>query len=201
MEFLKKIRMHAILSSVLTILIGLLFVLFPYSAGSTIAMLAGIAILCLGVFDVVRYFTAGGYSWYVRESLFIGILKLILGIYVVTHTDTVMTLFSYIFGIFIIVSGITSLQDSFRIKDAGVSGWGLTMCLSILVAAAGVIMLFCPIEAASTAAAFIGVALLAEGAVNLLTLWQLKKIKNDFLQDLKDIQDERNGNIIDMEEH
>ena len=197
MEFLKKLRVNAILNGVLTILMGLLFIIFPYSAGSIVVVIAGIAVLCIGIFDILRYFTAGGYSYYVRGSLFMGVVKIVLGIFIFTHTDIMLALFSYVFSIFIIVSGVSSMENSVQLKQAGLSGWLLTMVLSVLVTAAGIVMLFHPIGAASTASMLIGVILLADGATELLTLYQLKKIKKDFFRTWKEIRDEIDGNIID----
>ncbi|MDO5344690.1 MAG: DUF308 domain-containing protein [Lachnospiraceae bacterium] len=198
MEFLKKLRMNAVINGVLTILMGLLFLIFPYSASNTVAVIAGIVVLCIGIFDILRYFTAGGYSYYVHGSLFMGVVKCVLGIFIFTHTDTMVALFSYVFSIFIIVSGVTCMENSVQIKQAGVSGWLLTMVLSVLVTAAGIAMLFYPIEAASTAAFLIGIVLLVDGATELLTLYQLKRIRKDFFRALKDIQDEIEGNVIDQ---
>lgn len=198
MEFLKKLRVNAIVNGVLTILMGLLFLIFPYSASSTVAVIAGIVVLCIGIFDVLRYFSAGGYSYYVHGSLFIGIVKIVLGIFIFTHTDTMVALFSYIFSIFIIVSGVTCMENSVQLKQAGVSGWLLTLLLSVVVTAAGISMLFHPVGAASTAAVMIGIILLVNGATELLTLYQLKKVRKDFFRAWKDIQDEIDGNVIDQ---
>lgn len=198
MEFLKKIRVNAVVNGVLLILMGLLFILFPYRASSTIAVIAGIVVLCIGVFDVLRYVTAGGYSYYVQGSLFQGVVKIVLGIFILTHTDTMVALFSYVFSIFIIVSGVTCMENSLQLKQAGVSSWILTLVLSVLETGAGIVMLFHPVGTASTAALIIGILLLVEGVTQLLTLYQLKKIRKDFFRTLKDIQDEIDGNIIDQ---
>lgn len=198
MEFLKKIRVNAVLNGVLMILMGLLFILFPYRASSTVAVIAGIAVLCIGVADVLRYLTAGGYAYYVQGSLFQGVIKIVLGIFILTHTDTMVALFSYVFSIFIIVSGVTCMENSMQLKRAGVSGWIFTLVLSIVETGAGIVMLFHPVGTASTAAVVIGILLAVEGVTQLLTLYQMKKIRKDFFRTLKDIQDEIDGNIIDQ---
>ncbi|MCC8104086.1 MAG: DUF308 domain-containing protein [Clostridiales bacterium] len=55
MELFKKIRVNMTVNAVLTIVIGILFVLNPGGTGSTIALIAGIAILLSGISDIIRY--------------------------------------------------------------------------------------------------------------------------------------------------
>jgi uncharacterized membrane protein HdeD (DUF308 family) len=198
MEFLKKLRVSAAVGALLTVLMGILFVLYPYGVTSTIAVIAGLVVLCNGILDIVRYLVADHYVSYVRGNLFNGILKCVLGVFILTHSDTIIALFSYIFGIFIIMSGVGCLEGSMQLRKAEVSGWMVNFILAAAVTIAGIVVLFCPVTAASAAAWFVGIVLIVDGIAELFMIYRLKKIGKEFFQSFRDIRDELNGNIIDQ---
>lgn len=198
MELFKKIRVNMTVNAVLTIVIGILFVLNPGGTGSTIALIAGIAILLSGISDIIRYISDREYGFLVSGSLFGGVIKCVLGLFAVTHTGTIITLLTYILSVFVIIGGVNCLESSMQLKKAHVSAWGINMALSAVILAAGIFMLFFPFDAASTAIIIVGVILIADGLNELFTSWRLKKIGKEFGKTIKEIKDEIDGNIIDM---
>ncbi|MCD8337548.1 MAG: DUF308 domain-containing protein [Lachnospiraceae bacterium] len=198
MELFKKIRVNLTLNAILTILVGILFVLNPGGTGSTIALIAGIAILLSGIGDIIRYISDREYGFLMSGSLFGGVIKCVLGLFAVTHTGTIITLLTYILSVFVIIGGVNCLESSTQLKRAGVSAWGVNMALSAVILAAGIFMLFFPFDAASTAIVIVGVILIADGLNELFTSWRLKKIGKEFGRTIKEIKDEIDGNIIDM---
>ncbi|MCD7818806.1 MAG: DUF308 domain-containing protein [Lachnospiraceae bacterium] len=198
MELLKRMRVNMTVNAILTIFIGILFVLNPGGTGSTIALIAGIAILVSGIGDILRYVSAHEYRYFADGSLFGGVIKCVLGLFMITHTGTVISLLFYVLSIFVIISGVNCLQSSTQLKRAGVPGWTVNMLLAIVILAAGVFMLFFPFDAASTAIMIVGIILIADGLTEFFTSWRMKKIGRDFDRAMKDIKDEMDGNIIDM---
>lgn len=190
--------MNMTVNAILTVFIGILFVLNPSGTGSTIALIAGIAILVSGIGDIVRYISDREYGLFVSGSLFGGIIKCVLGIFAITHTGTIITLLSYILSVFVIVSGVNCLESSTQLKKANVSGWAVNMLLSVIILGAGIFMLFFPFDAASTAIMIVGIILVVDGLTELFTAWRMKKIGREINRAMKDIQDEMDGNIIDM---
>lgn len=90
------------------------------------------------------------------------------------------------------------MENASQLRWAGVNGWMLNMILAVVITAAGVIMLFKPISAASSAAIFVGIILIVNGITELFTIYQLKKIGKEFYRTVKDMKDEIDGNIIDQ---
>ncbi|MCD8346360.1 MAG: DUF308 domain-containing protein [Lachnospiraceae bacterium] len=198
MELFKKIRVNMTVNAILTMLVGILFILNPAGTGETIALIAGIAILISGIVDIIRYVSDREYGFLISGSLFGGVIKCVLGLFAVTHTGTIITLLTYILSVFVIIGGVNCLESSRQLKRAGVSAWGINMVLSAVILAAGIFMLFFPFDAASTAIIVVGVILIADGLNELFTSWRLKKINREFGRTIKEIKDEIDGNIIDM---
>ncbi len=60
MELFKKIRFNMGINAILTMAVGILFIVNPGGTTAMLAWIAGLAILIMGIADVIRYFTAGG---------------------------------------------------------------------------------------------------------------------------------------------
>ncbi len=197
MEFLKQIRWNMGVNTLLTILIGILFIVNPGGTTALIATVAGIVILVMGITDVTRYFTSGSYG-FLYGSLSAGIIKCVLGLFVLTHTATVITLLSYLISIFIIISGVNSLEGVVQLRRGGVRGWGVNLALALAFIAIGVLILIFPIDAASSMMVLVGVILVADGLSGMFIARRMRKIAKSYEDQIKNIQDEINGNIIDM---
>ena len=53
MKTLKKIKLDMWTNAIMTVLIGVLFIIKPHDSLKVIAIIAGILILCSGIFDLV----------------------------------------------------------------------------------------------------------------------------------------------------
>ncbi len=197
MEFLKQIRWNMGVNALLTIFIGILFIVNPGGTTALIATVAGIVILVMGIADVIRYFTSGGYG-FLYGSLSAGIIKGVLGLFILTHTAMVITLLSYLISIFIIISGVNSLEGAMQLRRGGVRGWGVNLALALAFIVIGILILIFPIDAASSMMVLVGVILVADGLSGLFTARRMRKIAKGYEDQLKNIRDAINGNIIDM---
>ena len=187
MEIFKRFRTHAIIDSVLSLILGIIFIVDPIGASNSVALIIGIFVLASGICDMVRYFSNSGYPSFIRGNLFVAIIKVILGIFIMTHTATVVTLFAYIFSIFIIVTSVNAIEGATQLKIANVSGWIINMILAVLVLCAGILMLFVPFEATETASIIIGAALILDAVTMIYTMIRLKKIGKDFYKAVNEV--------------
>ena len=162
-------------------------------------VIAGIILLCSGLSDIVRYFTDYRVmSLLARSSLALGILKCVLGIFTFSHTEAVMTLFSYIFSLFIIVNGVSKIENAMMLSRAKVSGWAVNLILAILMVMAGFYMLFAPDVAVATVSFWVGIILIADGIMTIATMHRIKSVGSGIYRSVKDAIDEIEGNIIDQ---
>ena len=160
---------------------------------------AGIILLCSGLSDIVRHFTDYRVmSLLARSGLALGILKCVLGIFTFSHTEAVMTLFSYIFSLFIIVNGVSKIENAMMLSRAKVSGWAVNLILAILMVMAGFYMLFAPDVAVATVSVWVGIILIADGIMTIATMHRIKSVGSGIYRSVKDAIDEIEGNIIDQ---
>lgn len=176
MSFFEKIRINAAMNSILLIIVGLMFWINPVGSSSMIISIVGIAVVVSGISDLIRYFSARDYVGFGNSALVTGIIKLVLGCYTYTHTGTLISLFSYIISIFILVSGINSMENAMQLRRSNVRGWLVSAILAGLVIFYGIYMLFRPFGAASAAMSIVGIVLLVQGVTDLIAINRMKHI-------------------------
>ncbi|MCC8082187.1 MAG: DUF308 domain-containing protein [Lachnospiraceae bacterium] len=167
MEFFNKIKTNMILNAVLTILIGIFFIINPGGTGRLIGVAAGIVILISGIVDITRFLAAGTRDLYSNGSLIIGVVKLVIGIVILTHTGAFLSLPIYLFGIYVLIGGINSMSSAIRIRQAGIPGWAGHAVLAAAIIAAAVFMMLFPFAVVNTAIMVSGVILIADGVIGL----------------------------------
>ena len=156
-----------------SILLGAIFIINPGGTGKVIVVIAGIVLLIAGIADIIRRFTADDAC--VSDGRKIsGIVKLIVGIFILTHVGTVLTLLAYILGIVILIWGSRSLENILMQRREGKPDGAMQILWSLLILAVGVFLLFFPFGAVNTVILIAGVILVLYGAAELYMSWRNK---------------------------
>lgn len=169
MEFLNKFRTNLVVNAVLTIVIGIFFIINPGGTGRLIALAAGILILVAGIVAIVRFLISGSRDLTSSGILIAGIVMLILGIIILTHTGAVLTLLIYLFAVYVLIGGIFSMRGALRLRETQSAGWVAHVVLAVVIIAAAVFMLIFPFAVVNTAIIVSGVILVADGVIELVT--------------------------------
>lgn len=200
MSAIKKIKSDMCMNSVITILIGILFLLKPHGSLKVVAIIAGILILISGLLDIIFCVKSWLDPYFTRTTLFTGILKTILGIFIFTHSNITTILFSYVFSIFIVINGIFCLEASIYAKTTFACHSSIYILISAIIVLAGICMLFITPDTVTVAAIMGGVIFLFNGIVNLILLFWLNKIEHICTDEINEVIDDIEGNIIDEED-
>ena len=198
MNYFKRLGWITVISAILMMLAGILFCIRPFAATESLTMVIGIMMIGNGVVTILHYFSSRALSgFFLKGSLARGILLIIIGIFILTHVDFTVTVFSYIFSLYIIVDGISGVESSFLLKNLGASNWIVNLILSLLLIAAGVYMLFNPSSAVATASMWIGLILIVDGFESIVLVTRIRSMGDRFYRSMRDMVDELRGNIID----
>ena len=189
MKILKKIKIDMWINAIMTLIIGILFIARPQGAMEVTAIVAGAVIFANGLIDLIYYMNIWS-ELYVRGVLFEGILKCILGIFIITHSGITSILFSYIFSIYIIISGIICLETAVYMHKAFGFNAGIYVVLSCVVVIAGIIMMFFSPDTVKSAALMAGVIFVISGVIDSIMLYRIHKISKNVVGEIKDIVDE-----------
>lgn len=185
-KFFKKVKWDSIITSILTILVGILCVAMPEGSAKVICIIFGISLLIIGATLLVRYFVFD--PLFGGSLLIVAMSMIISGIFCLVNLAAVQSILTVLIGLFILVNSISSLADSVYCARARISGWWALLTLSILTAALGVAVMFSNF---STVMIFAGVSLIVDGVTYLITTivfnHKIKQAKKVLLDKANDI--------------
>ena len=181
-KFFQKIKLEVIVTAVLAIILGILFIVMPNESADTLCTVSGILLICAGVVAIVAFiaygFVFGGYL------LSLGIALILSGIFCLTYPVIVTELLTIIFGIYIIVDGTTSLIDSIYCARAHIKGWIFLTLLAILSIVLGTVVMFGTFD---TIMIFAGYCLIIDGICDIIEVTvfshKIKAAKKKILED------------------
>lgn len=131
-------------------------------------LIFGVVIMFSGIIDIVIY--AMGHNYMAGSSWLLvdGILTVLMSLFILKDRwFTVMTV-SFIFGMWLIFSGISKLVSSFDFQRLGIRGWGWFTALGIVLIVVGFLSFTHPFASMAAMAWVIGVFMILQGIVSIL---------------------------------
>lgn len=174
-----------IVMSVLMTVLGIVLIAYPDALAPSMCMVIGITAAVFGAVKIVSYFSKDLFRLAFQHDLAEGILLMILGITGAVRPELLLRFIGVVFGICVLTDGLLKIQISLDAKTFGVSKWWLILTAAVITCAAGSFLILDPVGSAEIAAAVLGISLLAEGALNLITvLTAVKIVKNQMPDDV-----------------
>lgn len=171
-EFIQHVRSFSIVTILASVVFGIAFLAFPEQSIKYISIAFGAVLILLGVIAVVQYFLNKSSSL----LLTLGILVMLFGVIVCAKYKTIVSLVELLFGIFILCSGIVDLISSLQPSSRQSSGWLVTLLLSLVAIAFGVVSIIRPFSVSATLVRFIGAGLLVYAVLDLISYLRFQKI-------------------------
>ena len=155
-------------AGVLLIIAGIMCLVWRGAALATLAMLLGVVLLISGVVDIIIFCSARNVMYGAAWFLVDGILTVILSLFILFDQVFTMLTLPFVFGMWLICTGITRFVNSFDLQRCGVRGWGWFTALGLLMTAAGVISFIDPVAGAMALGIVLGISLILEGIAAIL---------------------------------
>lgn len=175
---IKKLKWNIILMSVLYLALGAFLLLMPSTALDVVCYALGAVVLACAVVQLVRYFTIERGVFKSQLTLISGVICLALGGFLIIRSDIVVSILPIVFGLFVIFDSLGRIQNAMELRRCGYSSWKGFLLLAVLSIVLGGIMIYNPFGTMQTLVMAIGVILIVEGALNLLSaLYTLVAVK------------------------
>jgi uncharacterized membrane protein HdeD (DUF308 family) len=160
---------------VVTVLTGLLVLVWPGPTIVVVAVLFGIQLVVAGIYRFVAALAAGEESGSTRVLLaLLGVLSFIVGLYALRHILITIAVLALLFGIFWIVNGAVEVFTALSNREMQSRGWiAATGVLSIVI---GVVVLVYPAISLATLAILLGIWLLVLGAMQIALAFRLRSV-------------------------
>jgi uncharacterized membrane protein HdeD (DUF308 family) len=168
-----------IIISVAFCLAGLLLIMLPNPSITVIGNFCGIAMMTFGIIKLVGYFSKDLYRLAFQYDFQFGILLFVLGAIVMLKPNNVINFLCISLGISILADGLFKIQIAIDARKFGIEAWWLIFTLAFIAGIIGLVLIFRPAESTRVLLILFGVALLAEGLLNLcVAISTVKIIKN-----------------------
>jgi uncharacterized membrane protein HdeD (DUF308 family) len=160
---------------IITLLAGLLAIVWPGKTIVAIAVLFGIQLVVAGIFRFVAAFAADDETGGTRVLMaLLGVLSFIVGLYALRHVLLTIAALALLLGIFWIVNGAVEVFAA--LSHRGMQGRGWTIFMGLLSVVAGVAVLVYPAISLVTLAVVLGFWLLVYGIMEIMVAFWLRSL-------------------------
>ena len=165
----KKLKWNLILMSVLYLALGIFLLLVPGTALNVVCYALGGVVLACAAVQLIRYFVVERGVFQSQLTLISGLVCLGLGGFLILRSDIVVRILPIVFGLFVIFDSLGRVQNALELRHCGYGSWKGFLLLALLSVVLGVVMIVDPFGAMETLVMAIGIILIIEGALNLLS--------------------------------
>lgn len=172
-NFKPKSKKEQIISAVLYLVFGALFIFIPGVVANSLAIFLGVLLLAIGAYKLI--FTIINKISYGYAS---SIILIILGIVILLNQSATVSLLIILIGIGVIYLGVSRLFYSFMLKHY-YKYWYVSLITGIILTVMGIILCINPFDTLSVFITILGVILLFYGIVKLISALNKKEELND----------------------
>lgn len=171
----RRIKGGWIATSILCILIGLVFTIWPEIVVNTANYILGGIVLVMGIVYMAISFWAKQRSVITGFGIFFSVILIVIGIFMLTKPEIVLSIFPMIIGGIILVHGVLDLKHSIELGIYKYKNWWVALIIAFVTIGLGVLLLFNPFSAVELAFRIIGVILIVDGISEFWIGFQVKK--------------------------
>ena len=180
MEYIRILKERFSLSSVATLAIGLLLLIYPGFTGKAICYMIAAVLLGKGLGNIISRYRNKNLPQPVVFDLMGGISTCFMGLFVALRSEVLISVIPFVVGVFLLVSSVISLQKAFELKRMNYAKWNHGLFFTLIKLALALIIVMNPFGTAMTLTRFIGGCLAYDGATGLVTVFEGVKAKTDY---------------------
>lgn len=165
----KKLKWNLVIMSLLYLGLGVFLVMKPRTALNVVCYALGGVVLACAAVQLIRYFVVERGVFQSQLTLISGLVCLALGAFLIIRSDVVVRVLPIVFGLFVIFDAIGRVQNALDLRRCGYDSWKGFLALPVLSVVLGVVMILNPFGTMETLVMAIGIILIIEGAINLLS--------------------------------
>ena len=175
-KYIQAAKSGYIIVSVLLCVLGAALIADPTFSVLLLCRLSGLLLVLFGAIRIVGYVSKDLYRLAFQYDLAFGILLIALGALMMLRTDKMANVLFSILGIYVLADALLKVQIAIDAKAFGIDSWWLILAAAVVAGVAGFLLVLRPSESAGAVMISLGAALLAEGALNFITILAAVKI-------------------------
>ena len=169
-QTVRSVRLAYLLVSAGVCLLGIALIVVPEISAQVLCRLCGGLLALFGIVKILSYCVQDLYRLAFQYDLAFGILLMMLGYLMLFHTLSVLGLICALVGILVLTDALLKIQIAIDACRFGLGRWWLILAAAIPSGILGFVLLFRPSENVRVLTVLLGASLVAEGALNLITV-------------------------------
>ena len=165
----KKLKWNLVLMSLLYLGLGVFLVMKPGTALNIVCYALGGVVLACAAVQLVRYFAVERGVFQSQLTLISGLVCLGLGAFLIIRSDIVVRILPIVFGLFVVFDSLGRIQNALELRKCQYPSWKGFLLLAVLSIVLGIVMILDPFGTMETLVMAIGIILIVEGSINLLS--------------------------------
>lgn len=175
-----------IIISVIMCVLGIVLIAKPDLSVALPGIICGVVLVLFGIVRLVGYFSKDLYRLAFQYDLALGIVMIICGVLLLINPKTLLTVTCIALGISILIDSVFKFQIALEAKRFGISEWWLITVSAVLAGLCSVILLFSS-ESSRIIAIMMGISLITEAIMNIITVITAVKIVRNQQPDVVEI--------------
>lgn len=168
--FLNDLKHNYVFSTILTVAVGLVLLIWPDISGKILCYTLGAALILMGSIQLIGFVRGERLGIVNKFSMFMGIILVIFGIFVCANPHIVLSIIPFVVGIVILMHGCMDIAYTMDIKNTGAPKWWIALLAAIITFVFGLILVLHPYLAFGVTMQLLGIALLYDGGSDLILL-------------------------------
>ena len=164
-EKLKSIRLHITASAIACLALGVVFLIWPTQVTNIIAYVVGGLLVVIGGIQAVSKIVNNENR---SSGLLVGLLILIIGVWIIFHPQTTVSLIPMVIGVVLVVSGIQELSLAITAKNVDASKWGWMILGAVITIVFGIICICVAFKIVTIAMRLLGLFLIYDGISSMV---------------------------------
>lgn len=139
---LRRTAWSSTLESILTIVFGVLLVVWQDDIVRIIAYLVGGFLLLKGGFTIASYLFSKEQKKGLNGELVLAIVTFLIGVVIFAVGEQIADVFRVLVGVLIIYEGLIRLDNAMKLRSAEVVNWSAVMAIAIIMLTFGMFLVF-----------------------------------------------------------
>ena len=181
-HFSEKLRLSwtEIVLGAAAILLGMVLLIWPDIAATLVITVIGAVCIVMGLINIVRYSALETRQALISNELALGLVGIAVGIALICLRQQLISLLFVFCGLAVLAGGIMKVQSTLCFKRMHARLWYLELISACISVVLGALILFNPFSSAMLLMRVIGVSLVLEGVVDLISRFVFTKATNTF---------------------
>lgn len=181
----KKMMNISMIMELLDVIVGLILFFCTSFVVKVNAVILGSLLLVHGLFSLIRYFYDGLGNRFFAIDLILSVVGIILGLFTIIYSFESVSLLGIMFGVWVICEGLEKGYYGFLLKKVEDSSYPIVWMLSVMVILMGALVLFNPFNAIILLTKLIGLFLICESILEMVSFSIFKKRSKVMLEMFK----------------